>query len=61
MSFNELIGNEKIKKELNETIKNNKLLHSYLFIGQEGIGKRKFAMEFAQMIFLRGMAKRRLC
>ena len=50
MSFNELIGNEKIKKELNETIKNNKLLHSYLFIGQEGIGKRKFAMEFAQMI-----------
>ncbi|MBO5349090.1 MAG: DNA polymerase III subunit delta' [Clostridia bacterium] len=50
MSFNNLIGNDKIKNVLNESIKNENILHSYLFYGVEGIGKKLFAMNFAKMI-----------
>jgi len=48
--FNEIIGNDKIKDELKQTIELNKISHSYLFIGTEGIGKNLFAKEFAKMI-----------
>lgn len=50
MSFNSLKGNDKVKETLKETIKSNKILHSYLFVGQEGVGKSLFAKEFAKMI-----------
>ena len=50
MSFENLIGNPKNKELLETTIKNNNLVHSYLFVGQEGIGKDLFAKRFAQMI-----------
>lgn len=50
MNFNNIIGNEHIKDLLNKTIKNSTLTHSYLFIGQEGIGKKLFAKEFAKSI-----------
>ena len=49
MSFENIIGNKKIKTEFIETIKNNTLSHSYLFVGQEGIGKKLFAKELAKM------------
>ena len=49
MSFEKIIGNDKIKQELQENIKNNTVSHSYLFIGQDGIGKKLFAREFAKM------------
>lgn len=50
MNFNNIIGNEHIKDLLNKTIKNKTLTHSYLFIGQDGIGKKLFAKEFAKSI-----------
>ena len=49
MSFENIIGNDKIKQELEENIRNNTVSHSYLFIGQDGIGKKLFAKEFAKM------------
>ena len=48
--FENIIGNEKIRKELKKTIENNKILHSYMFIGNEGIGKKLIAKEFAKNI-----------
>lgn len=48
MIFESLIGNNKIKNELKETIKSNNLPHSYLFVGVDGIGKKLFAREFAK-------------
>lgn len=48
--FENIIGNEKIIKELKKTIENNKILHSYMFIGNEGIGKKLIAKEFAKNI-----------
>ena len=50
MSFNELIGNEKIKQNLKKILNNNIATHSYMFIGTKGIGKKEFAKEFAKGI-----------
>ncbi len=46
--FEKLIGNEKIKQELTETMENQTISHSYMFVGKSGIGKRLFAREFAK-------------
>lgn len=48
--FDEIIGNEQIKKELKKSILENKVSHSYMFVGIEGIGKQIMAKDFAQMI-----------
>lgn len=50
MSFENIIGNNKIKHYLNQSIQDKNYLHSYLFIGKEGIGKLIFAKEFAKHI-----------
>ena len=46
--FENIIGNEKIKQELTETMGNKKISHSYMFVGKTGIGKKLFAREFAR-------------
>ena len=48
--FNNILGNDKIKELLINSVKNNKTSHSYLFLGTEGIGKKSIAKEFAKMI-----------
>ena len=50
MSFERIIGNDKVKQFLNKAINENHILHSYLFSGIEGIGKKLFAIEFAKKI-----------
>jgi len=50
MDFEKLIGNEEVKQILKHTVESGKILHSYIFQGIEGIGKKKFADEFAKMI-----------
>ena len=48
--FSDIIGNDKLKKELIHSVEINKTSHSYLFIGTEGIGKKLIAEEFAKMV-----------
>lgn len=50
MNFNGIIGNIEIKKYLEKSIKQNNILHSYLFLGTSGIGKLLIAKEFAKNI-----------
>ncbi len=50
MRFDEIIGNEKTKEELKRSLEEDKVSHSYMFIGIEGIGKQLIAKAFAQMI-----------
>lgn len=50
MSFEKIIGNEKIKTFLNKQIEENRIVHSYLFVGIDGIGKELFAKEYARKI-----------
>ncbi len=52
--FENLIGNEKIKQDLKTVLNNNKVSHSYMFIGNKGIGKSEFAKEFAKGILCTG-------
>lgn len=48
--FENILGNEKIKTELINSVKQNHVAHSYLFLGTSGIGKQMIAKEFAKMI-----------
>ena len=48
--FQEIIGNDKNKAILEKAIQNHNLLHSYLFVGREGIGKKMMARQFAKKI-----------
>jgi len=50
MSFDKLIGNNKVKQTLTNMIQAKTVTHSYLFTGIEGIGKTLFAIEFAKII-----------
>ena len=50
MSFEKIIGNDKVKELLNKNVKSQNLLHSYMFIGPNGIGKNMMAHDFAKMI-----------
>jgi len=51
MSFNNIPGQNKTKKILQETISKNRISHAYLFNGNNGLGKLEIAEEFAQAIF----------
>lgn len=48
--FEGILGNEEAKKILENSIKLDKISHSYMFIGQSGIGKFMIAKEFAKAI-----------
>ena len=51
MKFEDLVGNDKVKNMLKNSINENNILHSYMFVGTEGIGKAMFAKTFANMLF----------
>lgn len=57
--FENIVGNEKIKKELGQSVILNRTSHSYLFTGISGIGKRLIAEEFAKMILC--LAQQKYC
>ena len=60
MEFENIIGNTEVKDYLINSIKQNNILHSYLFLGTEGIGKLMIAKEFAKNILCLG-EKSRTC
>lgn len=50
MNFNGIIGNTEVKNYLEKSIKQKNILHSYLFLGTNGIGKLLVAKRFAKEI-----------
>ena len=48
--FENILGNEEIKEMLKHALQNEKVSHSYLFLGISGIGKKMIATEFAKSI-----------
>lgn len=48
--FEKYLGNEKVKEIFIHTIQTQNILHSYLLVGIEGVGKKLFAQEFAKKI-----------
>jgi DNA polymerase-3 subunit delta' len=50
MSFKDVLGHERPVKFLQRAIQNDKVVHSYLFVGNEGIGKKWAATQFAKAL-----------
>jgi len=50
IDFKEIVGHTKPKQILKNRIKNEKIGHSYLFVGNEGIGKKLTAIAFSKAI-----------
>ena len=50
MKFEDVIGNNDVKDYLRKNLETNNILHSYLYLGIEGIGKLKLAKEFAKFV-----------
>ena len=50
MNFDNIIGNDNVKQLLNKSINTNNLVHSYMFVGPDGIGKSLFAKELAKIV-----------
>jgi DNA polymerase-3 subunit delta' len=48
--FSRLIGNEEVKESLRRALETNRLASSLLFTGDEGIGKKLFALEVAKAL-----------
>ena len=49
-SFEEIVGHKEIIQGLQQGIKNNKISHSYIFDGIEGIGKKTLAYTYAKTL-----------
>lgn len=48
--WSNIIGQERVKKILKNIYLSNRVSHSYIFYGKEGIGKDAIAIEFAKLI-----------
>lgn len=51
MGFEDIVGHDKPKILLRTFVGNNNIPHAFLFYGQEGIGKKLVAREFAKHLF----------
>jgi len=54
MGFDELYGNEPVKKSLKKTLETGHVSNSYVFEGMAGVGKRLCADLFAQALVCEG-------
>ena len=48
--FDQLTGNARVKEVLTRTVKSGRLPGALLFVGEEGIGKKLFALEIAKAL-----------
>ncbi|MDD5101728.1 MAG: DNA polymerase III subunit delta' [Endomicrobiaceae bacterium] len=48
--FKSIIAQNKAKTIISEQIKNNKIPHGYIFMGEDGIGKNTTAIEFVKIL-----------
>lgn len=53
--FEEIIGNNDIKKYFIKSFEENTLSHSYIFTGKSGIGKKKIAESIAKNLILKDL------
>ena len=51
--FDKFIGNEQIKQILRRMLEKERVPRSLLFVGEEGIGKKQFALELAKSLVCR--------
>lgn len=51
MSWSDIVGHQQVVKRFQNAAAKGRLASTYLFVGDEGIGKRTFALKLAQAIF----------
>lgn len=54
MGLDNVLGHDRQKGLLRSFLKEGRLPHAFLFAGQEGIGKKKVALEFIKHVFCEG-------
>ncbi len=59
--FSHLIGNEKVKERLQRLLTGGRLPGSLLFTGEEGVGKKLFALEIAKALNCRNRVGAEAC
>lgn len=59
--FNSLTGNERVKSALKQMIAADRLPGAMLFVGEEGIGKKLFALEVARTLNCRSLRNGEAC
>lgn len=57
MAFDNIIGNENIKELLNKIVKSNNIIHSYIFTGEDGIGKKLLQKNSQKWFYVLKMEK----
>lgn len=58
MDFSKIVGHKIQKEILKKAIEENTISHSYLFTGQEGLGKRKVAQAFSKALLCKNQGER---
>lgn len=48
--FENILGHDNVKKHLESDLEESKVSHAYLFLGNEGIGKKELAIEYAKKL-----------
>ena len=61
MTWENIIGQEKVIELLKCTVASGHVAHAYLFHGSEGTGKRAVALAFAQALQCKGCDPNQLC
>lgn len=56
--FRDILGQEHIKQRLEQSIRRDQLSHSYLFLGEKGMGKQAMARAFAKRLLCTGEGMR---
>ena len=56
--FRDILGQEHIKQRLEQSIRRDQLSHSYLFLGEKGMGKQVMARAFAKRLLCTGEGTR---
>ena len=51
MNWEQIAGQEKLKKLLQESIRDNRVSHAKLFVGKDGYGPLPLALAFAKEVF----------
>lgn len=59
--FSKLVGNENIKQTLRHLLGNDRVPNSLLFAGDDGVGKRQFALELAMAFICTKPVKSEAC
>lgn len=58
MDFHCILGQDRLKKNIKNTLKNHRILHAYVIEGQKGLGKKRIAYMLAKGICCRGEEER---